>query len=1057
MEYANLTSGETLIHMFGKARSNYNQGYIGYTHSSDGSSSNRITFGFFNYDYLVNILGNGNVGIGTTAPSHKLTVTSGNIAVESGNLYLASSYPLYFDYGISNSYSILKSSTALTFNTAGSFVFSGGNIGIGTTAPDQLLRLNGTAGQPGTTSTTQNGIIRMVGWTTGSVSGYGETLDMGFHVGLSGPPSYAWLQATNWSGLNINYNLNLNPNGGNVGVGTTTPTARLHVSGTAGGVFEVDGASAVTALYVSASGNVGIGTASPLQTLHVYKNASGPTAIIENAFSTGYSSISFYGASSSAKGHIGYGNASTSVWANQFFLGSITSIPVVISVGDSAKMFIDTNGNVGIGTTSPLNKLHVVGTSRFTDEAYFTDKLGVGTVSLTYKAEVAGAIGEYWNGSAFTGTPLALAISNTTAGGYDPVLLYRQADSGGTIKLAGGIGLVGTGPWTAGNNGSQTSDMYFLVRNDSGGITERMRIKSNGNVGVGTTAPNFTAANRTTLDINGVTSAGLGLSAGGTLYGYAYANSGVAIFGSYGNYNLELQTNATTKLTITGGGSVGIGTTAPSQSLHVVGNVYVDDDNTTGGGIILGTGDRPLITRGWDPFTSGTKNGIGRWGIYMESAELFLGCPGTDYVNGLVTIGGWLLDGTRQPNLTVNNYTRNVGIGTTSPAYKLDVTGIGRFTGDSAEVLRLHKTSGGSSQIVMTTSFGNSFGISPFIAGVSNGGFSITDITNNVQRIVIQDSTGNVGIGTTSPGGNLDVQGSSTTNVSYFRTSGSANRYIFNVQNIQNGAQVDFRVHGSSYSETLFGNSMTNASAILGQPSASAVFAIGNYNNGPLVLGTNNSERLRILGDGNVGVGVTAPAFPLDVNGPGRFVSNGASRVLYLVQDQTNAGNIIQFRNQSNTDIGEIVYRNNQFYIYSNAISGYIMYANPATGNVGIKTSSVSYALDVSGDIRATADIIAYSDARVKENINTITDALTKVTSLRGVTYTRKDTEDKSEKVGVIAQEVLEILPQVVQQDDNGNYSVAYGNMAGVFIEAIKELKSQNDALLARIEQLENK
>ena len=114
---------------------------------------------------------------------------------------------------------------------------------------------------------------------------------------------------------------------------------------------------------------------------------------------------------------------------------------------------------------------------------------------------------------------------------------------------------------------------------------------------------------------------------------------------------------------------------------------------------------------------------------------------------------------------------------------------------------------------------------------------------------------------------------------------------------------------------------------------------------------------------------------------------------------------------------------------------------------VGINDTTPSYALDVTGDIRATSDVIAFSDARVKENVETIDSALDKVNKLRGVSYNRNDIEDKSKKIGVIAQEVLEVLPEVVQLDDNDRYSVAYGNMAGLFIEAIKELKAEIEEL----------
>ena len=134
---------------------------------------------------------------------------------------------------------------------------------------------------------------------------------------------------------------------------------------------------------------------------------------------------------------------------------------------------------------------------------------------------------------------------------------------------------------------------------------------------------------------------------------------------------------------------------------------------------------------------------------------------------------------------------------------------------------------------------------------------------------------------------------------------------------------------------------------------------------------------------------------------------------------------------------------------------GYVLNVRADNGYLKIGNSNnASYHLDVEGTIRASSDVIAFSDKRVKENIITIDSALDKVTKLRGVTYTRKDIDDKSNKVGVIAQEVLKVLPEIVSKDDEGMYSVAYGNMAGVFIEAIKELKAEVDSLKQEIKQL---
>jgi len=98
--------------------------------------------------------------------------------------------------------------------------------------------------------------------------------------------------------------------------------------------------------------------------------------------------------------------------------------------------------------------------------------------------------------------------------------------------------------------------------------------------------------------------------------------------------------------------------------------------------------------------------------------------------------------------------------------------------------------------------------------------------------------------------------------------------------------------------------------------------------------------------------------------------------------------------------------------------------------------------LDSSGNLTATGNVTAYSDERLKTNIHTVDDALNIVCDMRGVFFEK----DGQPSVGVIAQEMQKTLPEVVHND--GEYlSVAYGNIVGVLIEAIKELKSEIEEL----------
>lgn len=118
----------------------------------------------------------------------------------------------------------------------------------------------------------------------------------------------------------------------------------------------------------------------------------------------------------------------------------------------------------------------------------------------------------------------------------------------------------------------------------------------------------------------------------------------------------------------------------------------------------------------------------------------------------------------------------------------------------------------------------------------------------------------------------------------------------------------------------------------------------------------------------------------------------------------------------------------------------------------GWSAGSNRWQLDMSGNMTVAGDVTAYSDARVKENVETVEDALDKVLNLRGVYYNRTDSDDKRRKVGVIAQEILEVIPEVVGQDNDGMYNVSYGNIVGVLIEAIKEQQKQIDELKARLD-----
>lgn len=110
-----------------------------------------------------------------------------------------------------------------------------------------------------------------------------------------------------------------------------------------------------------------------------------------------------------------------------------------------------------------------------------------------------------------------------------------------------------------------------------------------------------------------------------------------------------------------------------------------------------------------------------------------------------------------------------------------------------------------------------------------------------------------------------------------------------------------------------------------------------------------------------------------------------------------------------------------------------------SAGN-GLSLSGTQFLMSgsYSGSFTASGNITAYSDERLKENIETINGGLERVLKMRGVMYDK----DGKRETGVIAQEIREVLPEAVH--DDGEYlSVAYGNLVGVLIEAVKDLKTE--------------
>jgi hypothetical protein len=517
-------------------------------------------------------------------------------------------------------------------------------------------------------------------------------------------------------------------------------------------------------------------------------------------------------------------------------------------------------------------------------------------------------------------------------------------------------------------------------------------------------------------------------------------------------------------------GNVGIGATSPATNLHIASTVNSPQVriSSTGSGVraqlntVNDHGD-------WLWGVAGDTTGDGL--IYTaQSKNLRLFTADTERMR--ITSGG------------------NVGIGTTSPADRLHVSGNIRT---QEGYLQVRSSSDASVYI-------NNEATQWRIRNNASNNFIINDAISDKLTIVY--NTGNVGIGTTSPVGRLSVVGdgirympvsdASGNSVLVLKDDGSngtldicseiigdanavSNPITFRVSNVSAGRFEAMRItsggnvgigttspacliHGSIPSVSnniaeilrLTDGTLADFKILLNRStSLSNSISVVNTAAGNMSFETGNTERMRITSAGNVGIGTTSPGARLAVAGNG----TGAG----LIGDAGFGGNYtgISLNGTLSTTSYNILSSPTDVSLFINRPTGAninFRMANSdqmiitSAGAVGIGTSGPLYTLHVVGNIYATTDVLAFSDISVKTNIRPIENALEKVLNSRGVIYDRIDTEDK-DNIGFIAQELEVNFPELVSENADGTKAVKYQNAVAVLFEAIKELQAQINEL----------
>ena len=226
---------------------------------------------------------------------------------------------------------------------------------------------------------------------------------------------------------------------------------------------------------------------------------------------------------------------------------------------------------------------------------------------------------------------------------------------------------------------------------------------------------------------------------------------------------------------------------------------------------------------------------------------------------------------------------------------------------------------------------------------------------------------------------------------------------------------------------------------------APADFTATNGTSVVLASGANTSDVLFVVAFGTFQVSDLGAALTADLNIQGNKITGTAVSLDSSGDITLDAGGADILLSDDGTEIGRFTNSSSDLVLQT-AVSDkdFILKGNDDGSTITALTVDMSAA----GAATFNNDVTAFSDVILKDNIDTIDNALDRVKGMRGVFFDRKDNKQQRQ-TGVIAQEVEPFLPEVVREtkDEKKIKSVAYGNMVGLLIEAIKELNAKIEEL----------